>query len=139
MSTYSKPLPDLTDPLTAPFWQATREGTLLVQKCGECGYLRWPPGPVCTECQTTGGVWTPVGPAGVLYSYAEYHRALAPAFKDEVPYAVGLIELDDGPRMYGALVGLARTEDIGQRVHAVFDPVTPEVTLVKWQLSGARS
>jgi hypothetical protein len=88
------------------------------------------------ECQTPGGAWTPVRPAGVLYSYAEYHLALAPAFKDEVPYAVGLIELDDGPRMYGALVGLARTEDIGRRVHAVFDAVTPEVTLVKWQLTG---
>jgi uncharacterized protein len=76
-----------------------------------------------------------VSPAGVLYSYAEYHRALAPAFKDDVPYAVGLIELDQGPRMYGMLGGLARTEDVERRVHAVFDTVTPGVTLVKWQLS----
>jgi uncharacterized protein len=50
-----------------------------------------------------------------------------------------LIELDDGPRMYGPLVGLARTEDIERRVHAVFDPVTPEVTLVKWQLTEDKS
>jgi uncharacterized OB-fold protein len=135
MSSYDKPVPDLTDPLTAPFWQATREEVLLVQQCGQCGYLRWPPGPVCPQCLTPGGEWTRVSAAGVLYSYAEYHRALAPAFKDDVPYAVGLIELDQGPRMYGMLVGLARTEDVGRRVHAVFDTVTPEVTLVKWQLS----
>jgi uncharacterized protein len=135
MSSYAKPLPDLTDPLTAPFWQATREGKLLVQKCGQCGYLRWPPGPGCPQCLTPGSEWTPLSAAGVLYSYAEYHRALAPAFKDDVPYSVGLIELDEGPRMYGTLVGLARTEDVGRRVRAVFDPVTPEVTLVKWRLS----
>lgn len=135
MSSYAKPLPDLTSPLTAPFWRATREGTLLVQKCGQCGYLRWPPGPVCNECHAPGGEWTPVSAAGVLYSYAEYHRALAPGFADDVPYAVGLIELDEGPRMYGMLTSLARTEDVGRRVHAVFDTVTPEVTLVKWQLS----
>jgi uncharacterized OB-fold protein len=134
MSGYAKPLPDLTDPLTAPFWRATRAGALLVQKCGRCGYLRWPPGPVCNQCQTPGGEWSPVTPAGVLYSYAEYHRALAPAFSGDLPYAVGLIELDDGPRMYGPLTGLARTEDVGRRVAAVFDPVTPEVTLVKWKL-----
>ena len=134
MSGYAKPLPDLTDPLTAPFWQAASKGTLLVQQCASCGYLRWPPGPVCPQCLTPGGDWTPVTPAGTLYSYAEYHRALAPAFADDLPYAVGLIELDAGPRMYGTMVGLPRTADVGRRVRAVFDPVTPEVTLVKWQL-----
>ena len=134
MTGYAKPLPDLTDPLTASFWQATREGTLLVQQCAHCGYLRWPPGPVCEQCLTPGGTWTPVTPAGTLYSYAEYHRALAPAFKEDLPYAVGLIELDAGPRMYGTMIGLPRTQDVGRRVRAVFDPVTPEVTLVKWQL-----
>jgi hypothetical protein len=135
MTGYTKPLPGISDPLTAPFWQGARDGTLLVQKCDHCGYLRWPPGPVCTECQTPGGSWTPVRPSGLLYSYAEYHRALAPAFKDDVPYAVGLIELDDGPRMYGTMIGSLRTADVGRRVRAVFDPVTPDVTLVKWELS----
>ncbi|HEY3685301.1 MAG TPA: OB-fold domain-containing protein [Streptosporangiaceae bacterium] len=131
---YTKPLPDVDDPLTAPFWSAAREGRLVAQKCPACGYLRWPPGPICNECQHPGGEWTDLAPTGVLYSYAEYHRALDPAFKDDVPYTVGLIELDDGPRMYGMMRTTPTTADIGKRVQAVFDPVTPEVTFVRWEL-----
>ena len=136
MSEYTKPLPDITDPLSAPFWAGTREGKLLVQKCDVCGYLRWPPGPVCNECQTPGGTWTEVQPTGTLYSYAEYHRALHPAFKDDLPYFVGLIELDEGPRMYGTVLGDVKTEDIGRKARAVFDPVTQDVTLVRWELES---
>src|SRR6202012_3573533 len=81
MSEYTKPLPDLDDPLTAPFWTAARDGRLVAQRCANCGYLRWPPGPVCNECLTPGGEWAELSPHGTLYSYAEYHRALDPAFK----------------------------------------------------------
>jgi hypothetical protein len=134
MTAYGKPLPSVDDPLTAAFWSASREERLVAQRCGKCGYLRWPPGPICNECLEPGGAWTDVSPTGVLYSYAEYHRALDPAFADDVPYTVGLIELDDGPRMYGMMHGTLTTADVGGRVHAVFDPVTPEVTFVRWRL-----
>jgi uncharacterized OB-fold protein len=134
MSTYAKPLPDTSDPSTAPFWAASRAGRLVAQQCAQCGYLRWPPGPVCTQCQTPGGEWTDVAPSGTLYSYAEYHRALDPAFKDDIPYRVGLVELDEGPRMYGMMRGELVTADIGKKVRAVFEPVSPEVTFVRWEL-----
>ena len=134
-SEYTKPLPDLEDPLTAPFWSAAREGTLVAQKCAACGYLRWPPGPICNECQTPGGEWTELSPTGTLYSYAEYHRALAPAFKDDIPYVVALVELDEGPRMYGQFRGKVETGDIGRKVRAAFEPVTADVTFVRWEVA----
>jgi uncharacterized OB-fold protein len=133
MSTREKPLPDVDDPITAPFWVATRESRLVVQRCANCGHLRWPPGPICPECQTPGGEWTQIAPTGELWSFAIYQRALDPAFSDDIPYAVGLIELDDGPRMYGKMVGDIDTLAVGLRVHAVFEAVTPEVTFVRWQ------
>lgn len=134
MTDRTKPLPDVTDPLTAPFWSAARAGKLVAQKCARCGYLRWPPGPVCNECLQPGGQWTPLSPTGTLYSYAEYHRALDPAFADDIPYTVGLVELDDGPRVYGMMRGTLATADIGEKVQAVFDPATPEVTFVRWEV-----
>lgn len=137
MTTYTKPLPDVDDPLTAPFWAASREGRLVAQRCAQCGYLRWPPGPVCNECLAPGGTWTELSPTGTLYSYAEYHRALDPAFADDVPYTVGLVELDDGPRMYGLMRSPVTTADVGARVRAVFEPATPEVTFVHWRLTSA--
>jgi uncharacterized protein len=127
-----KPLPDVADPLTAPFWAATSERKLMVQKCAHCGYLRWPPGPLCPECQTEGGDWTEVRPAGTLWSIATYHRALDPAFTDDVPYTVALVELDDGPRMYGRIDGDPAALVLDGPVLATFDDVAPGVTLVGW-------
>ena len=37
---------------------------------------------------------------GRIFSYVVYHRVYHPAFAQEVPYAVAVIELDEGPRMY---------------------------------------
>ncbi|MEF2978073.1 Zn-ribbon domain-containing OB-fold protein [Subtercola sp. YIM 133946] len=134
MSEYQRPLPNLADELTAPFWQGTREHRVLVQRCEKCSYLRWPPGPICPECQHEGAIWSEVLPTGTLWSTAEYHRAFSPAFADDLPYTVGLIQLNDGPRMYGTLRGEVGSFQLGQRVRAVFFDATPEVTLLQWEM-----
>jgi uncharacterized OB-fold protein len=135
MSDYAKPLPDPQHPATAAFWQGTRESKLLVQKCADCGYLRWPPGPACPKCLSPEAAWTPVRPNGTLITYCVYRRAFSPAFADDVPYAVGYVELDDGPRMYGTIVSELDSLQAGRPVQAVFEPVTPEVSLVHWAVS----
>jgi uncharacterized OB-fold protein len=132
---YDKPLPDPHAPATAAFWQATRASKLVVQKCANCGYLRWPPGPACPECLSPDGAWTPVRASGTLLTYCVYRRAFSKAFAADVPYAVGYVQLDDGPRLYGTIVGEIDSLKVGQPVTAVFDPVTPEVTLVHWAIS----
>jgi hypothetical protein len=131
-----RPLPDVDDPRTAPFWAATAEGRLVVQKCDNCGYLRWPPGPLCPECQALGGTWTEVRPTGTLWSVATYHRALDPAFAGQVPYTVALVELDDGPRMYGQISGEPESFELDTPVEAAFDEVAPGVNLVAWAPRG---
>jgi hypothetical protein len=136
MNDYAKPLPDPEHPATAPFWQGTRESRLLVQKCASCGYLRWPPGPACPECRSADAAWTEVRPSGTLVTYCVYRRAFSPAFAADVPYAVGYVELDDGPRMYGTIVSELDSLRSGRPVHAVFDAVTPEVSLVHWAVSA---
>jgi uncharacterized protein len=134
VSAYTKPLPDVADPLVAPFWEGTRQSRLVVQTCSTCGYRRWPPGLVCPECQSPDSEWTEVDAAGELYSYATYHRALDKAFSDDVPYSVGLIQLDSGPRMLGTMRNPEEELRIGGRVRAVFEAVTPEVTFVRWAM-----
>jgi hypothetical protein len=125
-------MPDIDDPLTAPFWAAAAERRLVVQKCDRCGYLRWPPGPLCPECQAEASTWTEVRPAGRLWSIATYHRALSPAFKDDVPYSVALVELDDGPRIYGRISGDPDGLVLDGPVQATFTDVAPGVTFVGW-------
>lgn len=130
--TAGRPLPNLDDQLTAPFWAAAAEHKVVVQACASCGYLRWPPGPLCPQCQAEGGAWTEVAPTGTLWSFAVYHRALDPAFADDVPYTVALVELDAGPRMYGRMSGDPQTMVPQARVRATFSEVAPGVTLIGW-------
>jgi hypothetical protein len=139
VTTYDKPLPEVSDARTAPFWAGARDSRLLVQKCAHCGYLRWPPGPMCPECLSWESSWVPVGSTGTLVSYCVYHRAFNRAFADDIPYAVGYVELADGPRMYGQLVGELELVRIGRPVRAIFAPVTDEVTLVRWAMSTETS
>jgi uncharacterized OB-fold protein len=129
--------PDVDDPATAPFWKGTRDGKLLVQACKKCGYLRWPPGPLCNECLASETEWTEVSPTGTLWSHAAYHRAMNPRLKDQIPYTVALVELTDGPRMYGRLVNGAAKVEPGLPVRAVFQEIEPGVTIVNWEVVEA--
>lgn len=136
--TANLPLPDLDDVLTKPFWEAAREGRLVMPVCTTCGYLQWPPERVCPQCQNRGLDWQEVPAVGTLWSYAVYHRALDPAFADKVPYVVGLIEIDGADRkMYGLMNNTEDEVEIGARVYGVFTPVTEDVTFVNWEMDDS--
>ena len=47
---------------------------------------------------------------GKLYSFTVYHRVYHPAFKDKVPYVVGVVELSEGPRIISNIVGMPIAE-----------------------------
>lgn len=136
MNTYDLPLPDTRNPRTEEFWAGTMSGRLRCQKCGTCGYVRFPPARLCPECLGSQVRWTDLRPSGTLYSYTTYERALDRRFEKYIPYTVAYVELDDGPRMVGTLLADATEATVGQRVAAVFDPVTPDVTLVRWELES---
>jgi uncharacterized OB-fold protein len=130
--------PDVNDPGTAPFWKGAKDGKVIVQACKKCGYLRWPPGPLCNECLSDETEWREVRPTGTLWSYAIYHRAMNPRFKDQIPYTVALVELDDGPRMYGRLVNSAGKIEPGMPVRAVLQEAEPGITVVNWEIATPR-
>ena len=127
-----EPMPNVDDPATREFWRGTRESKIVVQRCLECGYLRWPPGPLCPECQSGKSSWEPIAPRGTLWSYATYHRALDPAFAEDIPYTVGLVELQDGPRMYGRMLGDLDLLEPGIEVSASFQEMAPDIWTVAW-------
>jgi len=133
--TYNGPLPDLNDPLTAPYWAGTRQKRLLIQKCDHCQYHRWPPAPICPECLTSGGTWTEIPAQGQLWTYAVYHRHLDSSIKWPLPYTVAMVELDAGPLMVGAFIGEVLESEIGRRVEAVFEPATDDVTFLRWKFA----
>ena len=133
---YTKPLPDVRDPVNGPFWDGTRAHELRFQRCEACGAIRWAPGRICPECQTVGGTWEAVAPTGRLHTWVTYHRAFDTRFADDVPYTVGQILTDAGPMLYGLVLAEPDQLVLDAPVTAVFDEVTPDVTLVRWKPTG---
>lgn len=104
----------------AGFWEGVRRRRLLIQRCTGCGTLRHPWLPGCNAC---GGLdWDTVEASGegTVYSYVVMHHPPFPAFAP--PYAVGLIELAEGVRMIGNVVGVPYDKvRIGLPVRLVFE------------------
>jgi uncharacterized OB-fold protein len=116
----------------APVWEAARRRELVVQRCSGCGALRFPARELCSACLSRAVSWTGVTGRGVVFSFAVMHQAYHPGF--EVPYAVVVVELDEGVRLLTNLLGV-RPGDIaiGMPVEVVFEDVTGEVTLPKFR------
>ena len=133
MSEYAKPLPPLDDPVAGPHYQAAREHRFVLQECPACGARRWPPSPTCPECLRSGGDWTDVETGGRVWGYAVYERPYRREFAEDIPYNVALIELDAGPNMIASVAGVAPDDlQVGARVEAVYDDITPDATLVRF-------
>lgn len=130
---YEKLLPRI-DEMNRPYWEGAKRHELLLQKCQECGHYRYPPGETCPSCLSDRLEWVKVSGRGSVYTWTVFHQAYHPAYKDDIPYAVVAVELEEGPRMITNLVNCG-TEDIkmGMPVEVVFDDVTGEVSLPKFR------
>lgn len=132
MAEYNKPLPEPTE-LSKPFWEGVRQHKLLVQKCSSCGQMRHTPKPLCSSCLSQEHTWVPLSGQGRVYTYTVMHRAPAPGFQEEVPYAVALVELEEGIRMFSNIVGCSPAEvRVGMPVKVVYERVSDETTLFKF-------
>lgn len=106
--TAAPPAPE-PDADSAAFWAALREERIVLQRCGGCGRLRFPPLGRCPYCRSTAAVHEAVAGTGTVYSWTVVHRAFDPAFAGDVPYVVATVDLDAGPRMALRLDGAAPT------------------------------
>jgi hypothetical protein len=137
MGAPQKPLPEIT-PEMAPFWEAARRHELVVQRCKGCGAYRFPARELCSRCLSRDSAWERVSGRGTLFSFAVMHQASHPGFAAEVPYAVVTVELDEGARLLSNVVGCAPNDlRIGMPLEVVFEDVTPEVTVPKFQARPA--
>ena len=127
---YDKPLPNIT-PLTRGFWDHARQNQLAMQVCTACGDIHFPASPVCPKCLSDKQEWRPVSGRGALVTWVEFHRAYWPGFAADLPYRVCLVKLDEGPLLVSNLVG--EEPAIGEKVEVIFQPVTADVTLPKFQ------
>ena len=129
---YAKPLPKIDDS-NRPHWEGARAGALRIQRCTDCGTLRYPPSRYCASCLSEKSDWPAMSGRGEVWSHCTFHRAYFKGFEPDMPYTVVLVKLDEGPFLYSNLAGVRREDvRIGMRVHAVYDAITDDVTLVKF-------
>lgn len=90
-------LPDPTWEPTRGFWEAAQRAELSIPRCDECARFTWYPAPRCSHCDAESLRWTRVSGRATLFSWAIVTRALFGAFAEKVPYATGLVALDEDP------------------------------------------
>ena len=85
----------LVTPDTAFFWAGTAAGELRIQRCGGCGALRHPPGPMCPSCgHARDGGYVVAAGTGEVFSYVVHHHPPVPG--KQLPMVVALVQLTGG-------------------------------------------
>jgi uncharacterized OB-fold protein len=130
---YRKPLPHI-DEENRPWWESAQRHELYIQKCRDCGDLRFHPRALCTSCMSSRTEWVRCKGTGKIYTFTVTNQNQASGFRDSLPYVMAWVEVDEGLKMLTNIVDCPPEQvKIGMPVEAVFDDVTPEVTLVKFR------
>lgn len=119
----TKPLPRPTAE-TRLFWDGCSSGELRYQACEVCGTVQLIPRSFCSHCQSRELAWKPSSAIGTVLSFTVVRRAPTPDFQAEVPYAIAIVDMDEGFRlMVNCNAELQPTLAIGQKVRIGFKEV----------------
>jgi uncharacterized OB-fold protein len=130
---YAKPLPRAT-PDSEPYWRHLKEHRLHIQRCSGCGSFRMYPRPMCDRCYSFDAEWVPASGRGTVYSWGVVHQPVHPAWREEFPFAIVEVELEEGVRLRATMVDVPPEElSIGMPVEIAYDDVTDEVTLPRFR------
>lgn len=106
------------------FWRKLKNLYNLVgTRCEKCGGYYYPPRNICPKCRTSGEIVPfKFGGTGEVVTYTIVHSA-AKGFEKQVPYALAIIKLDEGPKLTTQIVcdsSKIDTIHIGIKVKTVF-------------------
>lgn len=134
--TFEKPLPEFSAE-TKPFWDALKDHRLVVQRCTNCGTLRHYPRPMCDQCFSFDHEWIEASGKGTVHSWTVAHHPFHMGFKQDLPYVVLTVDLEEGVRMVAPLDG-SKEDDlkIGLPVRVFFEQASDDVTLPRFKIDG---
>ncbi|HUD90692.1 Zn-ribbon domain-containing OB-fold protein [Sphingobium sp.] len=120
--------------LADEFYSFAQEGKLCIQQCADCQTYHHIPRERCADCGSFDLGWSQVSGLGTLFSWTETSTPPLPSLQNDVPFIVALIELKEGPRMIGRLVGVANDDlKVGQPLKARMERLTPEFSLTVFE------
>ena len=124
-------------PETRHFWEGTRAGELRLQRCRACAKAYFPPRPFCPRCASRDVEVFRASGRATLASYVIHHRP-APGF--EPPYAIALVDLQEGPRMMTNIVGVPQTPEalvLDMPLEVCFERLDDEIALPLFRPVGS--
>ncbi|MBM3284550.1 MAG: Zn-ribbon domain-containing OB-fold protein [Candidatus Aminicenantes bacterium] len=91
-------------PTPSRYWrEIPQRYRLEAGKCKNCGFIAFPPRPICPACKSRQFETITLADKGRILTYTIIRVPPQP-FVDLAPYAVGIVELDDGVRITGQIV-----------------------------------
>lgn len=98
------------NPETLPYWEAAREGVILIKSCRSCHKPHFYPKVICPHCGGMDTEWKRAAGKGEIYSYSVMRRA-------DPPYVLAFVTLDEGVSMMTNIIDCDPAEvGIGLRV-----------------------
>ena len=130
-SSDGRPLPSPTD-TSLPFFEGAKEGKLVLQRCPRDGFFFYPRSR-CPSCLADDWRWEAVSGRGSIHAYTVDRVGHDPALASRAPYAIAVVELEEGPRMTANIVDCdVDALAVGQPVEATYETVD-DVALVHFR------
>ena len=132
---YDLPTPDTE---TQPFWDAARDGTLLLRRCNACEQAHFYPRNFCPSCWSDDVEWFEASGAATLYTWSVVHANDLPPFGERVPYVAAVVDLAEGPRMMTNVVGCEPDAlEIGMPLRVTFEDRGDDLTVPVFRPAAA--
>jgi hypothetical protein len=119
------------------YWQSAADGKLVLQRCVDCGAYQFYPRALCAAC-TGETEWVEASGRGTLYTFTVIRQNRSEAFAGLSPYAVGIIELDEGVRMMSNIVDCDVDQlEVGMALEVLLLTAADDVGLPFWRPVGS--
>ena len=132
MSNGDRVMPTPT-PETKHYWDGAKDGKLILQKCNDCSDNYFPPRPFCPKCGSRSVQEFQASGKGSLYSYVINHLP-SPGFTP--PFAIAVVELEEGPRLMSNIVECEQTPEaleLDMPLEVTFEKLNDDITLPQFK------
>jgi uncharacterized OB-fold protein len=136
-----RPLPRI-DEENRWFWEGCARHELWLERCGACGELRYYPRGLCPACLSSSVRHVQASGRGRVYTFTVTHQNQTPGFREQLPYVMAYVELEEGPRVLTNVVGSSPEEvTIGMPVTVEFEDIDEGTSLPRFRRapSGTRT
>ncbi len=114
------------------FYKFVKEKKIMGAQCNKCGQIILPPRPMCPKCFSKDLKWKESPKQGRLLTYTVIHVS-PQQFQSLAPYAVGIVELENGAHLPGIIKGITVDQiKVGMNLTIDFQDASATIAWPQW-------